>query len=87
MYKVERKVLQVTDEDLVTRDFGFAGRKLVDVSLNYSARIEGKWREIARYDNAHGIFHFHRFWLPQNEIRTVRATTRPVRPNRPGGFA
>lgn len=37
--------------------------------MNYSARIEGQWNQVIRYDTHHGRLHVHRYWRPKgNQI-------------------
>src|SRR5436309_12829778 len=36
--------------------------RLARFAVTYSARIEGRWREVVRYDNFHGYLHRPRFW-------------------------
>lgn len=31
--------------------------KVIDLVVQYEARLEGKWRDVVRYDCAHGFFH------------------------------
>lgn len=54
-----------TDVDLVDVEFTRVGKRLVAFRVNDRAHILGEWREVVRYDNAHGqALHIHRFWPP-----------------------
>jgi hypothetical protein len=69
MYKSERHVIPLTDQDEIVVDPGFSKPGLLsEASVNYRAFIDGRWRAVIRYDNAHGYPHRHRFW------RTPEAT-------------
>lgn len=49
------------DEPIVRLGFASPGL-LAEVSVTYRAWIQDRWIEVARYDNAHGLAHRHRFW-------------------------
>jgi hypothetical protein len=55
-----------TDMDLVDVRFTLEGNRIVAFRINYRAFALGAWREVVRYDNAHGLLHIHRFWPPQD---------------------
>jgi len=37
-------------------------------AITYSARIEGRWREVVRYDNFHGYLHRQKFWRTREPV-------------------
>lgn len=54
-------------EDRIDVDLQFERAKgtsprLARFAITYSARMEGRWREVIRYDNFHGYLHRQRFW-------------------------
>jgi len=51
--------------------------KLKGFALNYRARIDGKWHQIYRIDNAHGYLHEQRYWLTPKPI--ALPTDEPVK--------
>jgi len=38
-------------------------------SLDYSAKIDGRWREIFRIDNCHGRPHINRYYLQRRQFK------------------
>lgn len=81
MYKSERHVIPLSEDDEVIVDLGFsAPGVLSEVSVNYRARIRGEWMEVLRYDNAHGLPHRHRFWMtpPESALPAAISATRLV---------
>lgn len=76
MYKSRRDVIPLSPDDEVVIDLGFSAPGVLSwASVNYRAFIAGKWREVTRYDNAHGIPHRHRFWLRNSEQNLPIGTT------------
>ena len=73
MYSVVRWVTELTPDDLITMEIGRMANTVVDVSFNYRARIRGAWVEVARFDNAHGAPHLHRFWVPDTRLLHFRS--------------
>lgn len=74
MYRVLRREHWLTPEDQIHVELGFENRALVRVVVHYAACINTAWVEVARFDNAHGRPHFHRYWLPVAE-RPTHATS------------
>lgn len=64
MYKSLRYLIPLTEHDEIVVDlsFGVPG-ELTEASVHYRAWMDGRWVEVARYDDAHGVPHPHRFWL------------------------
>lgn len=72
MYNFTRYVVWLTDKDRITIDMGFgATHVMIDASVNYVAKLQGRWVEIGRYDNAHGAPHVHRFGKPSKVPRPL----------------
>jgi hypothetical protein len=64
-----REALTPEDEIIVKMTFSRPGH-VARIDVQYRAWIRGRWVEVARYDNAHGVPHVHRFW---------NGTVRPLR--------
>lgn len=43
-------------------------QRIVEFSICYVTLIEGKWKEVIRFDCAHGGLHEHKFYLKHAEI-------------------
>src|SRR5207237_9334135 len=68
-------------EDRIDADLEFdkdpGGRpRLARLAVTYSARIEGRWREVVGYDNFHAYLHRQRFW-PTRDRAPLSAPGRP----------
>ncbi|MBI2077088.1 MAG: hypothetical protein HYT80_01775 [Euryarchaeota archaeon] len=62
----------MTDEDQLTIDRAFdSAHRLAAASVNYRARIRGRWRVVGRYDTAHNVPHLHCFWKAGNPVRPL----------------
>jgi len=59
----------LTDEDRIHVSFTQNRGKILKFSINYSARISGRWREIFRVDNCHGVPHTHRYYMHRKQFR------------------
>jgi hypothetical protein len=46
-----------TETDLLLVEFDHVGRSVSKFSVQYLARVAGKWQPIVRYDTAHGFAH------------------------------
>lgn len=70
--KVKKFPIAVTHEDIidVTLAFEFENgkKKIVKFALSYRAFIQEQWREVIRYDNAHGYVHVQKFWRGHEPI-------------------
>lgn len=65
MRRTQSFIRYFTDVDLVDVEFTVEGNRVVAFRVNYRAHMLGNWREVVRYDNAHGKpLHIHRFWPP-----------------------
>src|SRR5438309_9468238 len=67
MSKRKTYTIFLSMEDRIDADLEFdkdPGRRprLARFAVTYSARIEGRWREVVRFDNFHGYLHRQRFW-------------------------
>jgi hypothetical protein len=51
------KTIGETGEDRIRFKFVVDNGKVVDIVVQYECLSEGKWREVVRYDFAHGFFH------------------------------
>jgi hypothetical protein len=51
------KAIGETGEDRIRFKFVVENGKVVDTVVQYECLAEGKWREVVRYDFAHGFFH------------------------------
>ena len=70
-------------EDRIDVDLEFdkeRGRRprLARFAITYSARIEGGWREVVRYDNFHGYLHRQRFWRTREPERLPAMGRLPI---------
>lgn len=55
----------LTHEDRIDVRLRRNRNRVIDFTLNYRARLDGRWKEIIRYDTAHHQpLHRHRFWPP-----------------------
>src|SRR5688572_30070732 len=72
--RVKRYVLQLSDEDEVHVMMRIERRRLVAFALNLRTLVGDTWREVVRYDTAHGRLHVHRFWLPPSSRVTALET-------------
>lgn len=52
----------ITPDDRIDVELEVHAGDVVTFTVNYRARIRGKWTEVVRYDTAHGHLHIHRFW-------------------------
>src|ERR1039458_448829 len=43
---------------------------LIDVVFQYESFIDGQWREMVRYDCAHGVFHRDVIWSDGQKVKT-----------------
>ena len=79
--RVEKKqwTQNLTHEDkldvtlVLTREHG--KKQIKEFAVSYRAKVKGRWREVIRYDTAHGYLHVQKFWrtdkpipLPELEI-------------------
>ncbi len=65
MERVQEFIRYLTADDLLDVRFRLQGNRVVGFRINYRAFLHGAWREVIRYDNAHGQpLHVHRFWGP-----------------------
>ena len=62
-------LVELTDGDEIDVWFDVHARRVVAFSVNDRAMVEGKWREVIRFDTAHGRPHVHRFWEAQQGRR------------------
>ena len=63
--KAKSFIRYFTDVDVFDVRLELNGKDVVAFKINYRAFIVGAWREVVRYDNAHGKpLHVHRFWPP-----------------------
>lgn len=68
MYKSLRYLIPLSEFDEVVVDLSFgAPGTLTEASVHYRAWMGEEWVQVARYDNAHGVPHRHRFWLGDSE--------------------
>ena len=51
------KLIGETQEDRIRFRFKRDNGKLIDMMIQYECLAGGKWREVVRYDFAHGFFH------------------------------
>lgn len=59
----------LTEEDRAHVSFDKERGRISSFSVNYSARIDGRWREVFRIDNCHGRPHMHRYYLLRKQLR------------------
>lgn len=57
----------ITGDDRLDIEIEVEAGKVLGFTVNYRARIDGRWEEVVRYDTAHGHLHVHRFWRPEGE--------------------
>ena len=62
MSKKRRHQIQLTLEDILEVHLELEGTDLVNFSIQYKAFIKGEWRQVIRYDTAHGHLHVHKAW-------------------------
>ena len=51
------KLIGETGEDRIRFRYKVEKGRVVDMMIQYECLAEGKWREVVRYDFAHGCFH------------------------------
>ena len=68
---MERKdyIQYLSDTDRVHVLFVQDHGKVIQFSVNYSAYIGDRWREIFRVDNCHGSPHTHRYYVQRRQFR------------------
>lgn len=55
-------------------DFSFLVERgeVTELSVNYTALIDGRHQEVIRWDTNHGHLHVHRFWLgPAEQVEDL----------------
>lgn len=52
----------ISPDDRIDIAFEVDQGDIVGFTVNYRARIGGRWVEVVRYDTAYGYLHMHRFW-------------------------
>ena len=62
MSKKKKHQIQLTLEDILEVHLELEGSNLVNFSIQYKAFIKGEWRQVIRYDTAHGHLHVLRAW-------------------------
>jgi hypothetical protein len=67
MSSIKQYEIPLTDDDIVDIEFEKEEGKVVAFSANLRSRIDGEWREVIRYDTAHGRLHVHRFWRAEED--------------------
>lgn len=68
MSRVRTFVVEFTPRDEVDFRIETERGTVQSFALNYRGRIQGRWREILRYDTAHGHLHVHRFWRRADRV-------------------
>ncbi len=58
----------VLDQDHLDLRRVLTNGRLVEFSVNYRSRVDGKWREVVRYDNCHGTAHVHLFFEDSSPV-------------------
>ena len=60
----------LTEEDRAHVSFKKERGRILEFSVNYSAKINGRWKEIFRVDNCHGQPpHMHRYYVHRKQFR------------------
>ena len=59
----------LTADDRIHVSFSKHRGVILTFSVNYAARIDGRWREIFRVDNCHGTPHIHRYYLRRKQFK------------------
>jgi len=59
---VEKHPLEFAPGENVDVSIMKAGGRTSAFSVNYRTLVDGVWRDVIRYDTAHGRVHVHRFW-------------------------
>lgn len=68
----------ITPEDRIGVEIEVHAGDVVAFTVNYRARIRGRWVQVVRYDTAHGHLHVHRFWRDEDDqIENLDDPTRP----------
>lgn len=63
-------VQYLTEKDRIHVSFYENRGKILEFSVNYSAKIEDKWREVFRVDNCHGQTpHMHRYYVHRKQFK------------------
>jgi hypothetical protein len=62
MTRTKRYVRFLSFDDVIDMQIAKHGGRIIAFALNYRVHVGGRWREVVRYDNAHGRAHVHRFW-------------------------
>jgi hypothetical protein len=66
--RIKKFTTVITTTDYLDVTLYFQKKQIIKFSLNYRARINGKWHEIYRIDNFHGFLHEQRFWISPEPI-------------------
>ena len=59
----KRYILPVWTDTRIRHYHRSEGRRIVEFSLQLEVEVQGVWREVIRYDTAHGFAHIDRFNL------------------------
>lgn len=65
--KTQRFIRYLTDVDLLDVRLDLRGNRITGFRINSRAFINDTWKEIVRYDTAHGRLHVHHFWPPHRD--------------------
>lgn len=77
-YKRFRKLLP--GGDFLDFSFQVEGGTVTELSVNYTANLDGRLVEVIRWDTNHGHVHVHRFW--EDEAEQVEDLEDPKSPTR-----
>lgn len=64
-------VILSTEDQLIIK-IKIEKNKVLEFSVNYIAKIDGKWEQIYRVDTAHGYLHEQRFWISSKPFALKR---------------
>src|SRR5271170_1341683 len=64
----------LTDTDYIKVSHVRSRNRVLKFSVQYNGLIEGRWRKVTRYDNAHGSPHRHVYYPDRAEYKHPMST-------------